>query len=67
MKHLIDQKCPMRDGVLLNFDLYQPDDDAAHPVVLMRTPYTKEAVQNEGIYTNFSRYTDHGISVMIRE
>ena len=67
MKHLIDQKCPMRDGVLLNFDLYQPDDDAAHPVVLMRTPYTKEAVQNEGIYTNFSRYTDHGISVMIME
>ncbi|NOY61301.1 MAG: CocE/NonD family hydrolase [Calditrichaeota bacterium] len=32
---------PMRDGVKLATDVYRPDDDAAHPVVLYRTPYNK--------------------------
>ena len=67
MKHTADQKCPMSDGVLLNYDLYQPDDGAAHPVVLMRTPYTKESLVKEGIYANVERYTDHGMNVMVME
>lgn len=32
---------PMRDGVKLATDVYRPDDNAAHPVVLYRTPYNK--------------------------
>ncbi len=33
---------PMRDGVVLRADLFRPDDDAAYPVVLARTPYGKQ-------------------------
>lgn len=31
----------MRDGVELVNDIYRPDDDDAHPVLLMRTPYDR--------------------------
>jgi putative CocE/NonD family hydrolase len=31
----------MRDGVELVSDVYRPDDDDAHPVLLMRTPYDR--------------------------
>jgi putative CocE/NonD family hydrolase len=33
---------PMRDGVILRADVYRPDDDEPHPVVLARTPYNKQ-------------------------
>lgn len=49
MKHHADMKCPLRDGTLLNFDLFQPDEDGAHPVILMRTPYTKACFMQEKI------------------
>ncbi|HEV3233628.1 MAG TPA: CocE/NonD family hydrolase [Candidatus Dormibacteraeota bacterium] len=32
---------PMRDGTVLVSDLYRPDDDARHPVLLTRTPYDR--------------------------
>ena len=32
---------PMRDGTVLVSDVYRPDDDAAHPVLLTRTPYDR--------------------------
>lgn len=36
-----DVDVPMRDGTLLRADVYRPDDDAAHPVLVQRTPYDK--------------------------
>ncbi len=32
---------PMRDGVKLATDVFRPDDNAAYPVILYRTPYNK--------------------------
>ena len=33
--------CPMRDGVTLATDVYRPNDDDRHPVLLLRTPYDR--------------------------
>ena len=33
---------PMRDGTILRADMYSPDDDGPHPVLLSRTPYNKQ-------------------------
>ncbi len=32
---------PMRDGVVLRADVWRPDDNARHPVLVYRTPYGK--------------------------
>jgi uncharacterized protein len=32
---------PMRDGTMLAADIYRPNDDLQHPVILYRTPYNK--------------------------
>jgi uncharacterized protein len=36
-----DVMVPMRDGVSLATDIYQPAGQAERPVVLLRTPYGK--------------------------
>lgn len=67
MKHHADMKCPLRDGTLLNFDLFQPDEDGAHPVILMRTPYTKACFMQEKIYACPERLIAAGYCVMVQE
>lgn len=67
MRHLTDEKLPLRDGTLLNYDLYQPDREGAYPAILMRTPYTKESLTREGIYASVERYTLHGYHVIVVE
>lgn len=67
MRHTENAKMPLRDGVLQNFDLYQPDAEGAYPVILMRTPYTKASLTQERIYANVRRYTDHGYNVAVAE
>jgi uncharacterized protein len=34
----------MRDGTLLRADIYRPDDNQKHPVLLTRTPYERKSV-----------------------
>ena len=41
-----DLEIPMRDGVILRANVYEPDDDAARPVVLLRFPYLKESFES---------------------
>lgn len=36
-----DVPCALRDGTVLMADVYRPDDDDRHPVLLQRTPYDK--------------------------
>lgn len=67
MKYSENQKMPMRDGILLNYDLYQPDIAGLYPGILMRTPYTKVSLTREGIYSNFRRFVDHGYNVIVVE
>ncbi len=40
---LFNRSVPMRDGVRLSADVYLPRQGDRHPVVLLRTPYNKEA------------------------
>ncbi len=37
-----DLRVAMRDGVQLATDIYRPDDDRPHPVLVHRTPYGKD-------------------------
>src|SRR5262245_40576539 len=37
----LDQWVTVRDGTRLATDVYRPDDDAAHPVLVHRSPYAK--------------------------
>lgn len=67
MRYTENAKLPLRDGTLLNFDLYQPEIEGAYPTILMRTPYTKASLMQERIYANVRRYTDHGYNVMVSE
>ena len=36
---------PMRDGVKLATDVYRPEGEGKHPVILVRTPYKKELLE----------------------
>jgi len=38
----------MRDGVILRADIYRPDGQGKHPVILHRTPYNRMLVANFG-------------------
>ena len=38
-----DTYVPMRDGVCLAVDLYRPDELTTHAVVVLVTPYQKDA------------------------
>lgn len=38
-----DVLIPARDGTLLATDIYRPDDDAPHPCLLQRVPYSKDS------------------------
>ncbi len=43
----VDRDIPMtmRDGVVLQADVYWPDDSEKHPAILTRTPYSRLVVQ----------------------
>lgn len=55
-------RVPMRDGLKLAADLYFPMGEQRAPVILMRTPYQKEASQPLGIY-----YAQHGYATVIQD
>jgi len=38
----------MRDGVTLRADIYRPKEDGKYPVLLVRTPYDKQAISGFG-------------------
>jgi putative CocE/NonD family hydrolase len=40
-------RVPMRDGVTLAADLYQPAEERRRPVIVIRTPYGKQGWRNE--------------------
>lgn len=45
-----DVAVPARDGTVLRADLWRPDDNERHPVLVHRTPYQKEAAGDTGFY-----------------
>ncbi|HEY1376286.1 MAG TPA: CocE/NonD family hydrolase [Gemmataceae bacterium] len=38
----LDVPVPMRDGTVLRADVFRPDDNEPHPVLVLRTPYGKQ-------------------------
>ena len=40
MRYTENGKLPLRDGALMNYDLYLPDAKGPCPAILMRTPDT---------------------------
>jgi putative CocE/NonD family hydrolase len=53
---------PMRDGLKLATDIYRPEGDGKHPVVLIRTPYKKEVQELDGMY-----YARRGYAVAVQD
>src|SRR5436305_6832947 len=46
LRAMYDVRVPMRDGVELSADIFLPDDEDRHPVVLSRTPYVKATARS---------------------
>jgi hypothetical protein len=57
---------PMRDGVRLFADIYRPQNDSPHPVLLLRTPYNKEDAQTMN-YAHPSWYARQGYVVVVQD
>ena len=54
----------MRDGVVLRADVYRPTSPGPHPVLLQRTPYSKN---DEGARERFSRLAARGYIVVVQD
>ena len=46
----IEQMVSMRDGVRLATDVYRPDAPGTFPAILVRSPYDKDVLADEGIF-----------------
>ena len=57
----------MRDGVTLYADVYRPAEEGPYPVILMRTPYGKEAAESNFGYTHPSWYARQGYVVVVQD
>ena len=57
---------PMRDGVVLRAEVWRPDDGAAHPAVLVRTPYFKEDAAPLPV-TDSRRAAERGFAVVLQD
>src|SRR5271167_512961 len=55
----------MRDRVVLRADVLRPAQGGKHPVLVYRTPYGKEAAQQE--YTTFKHAAERGYAVVIQD
>jgi putative CocE/NonD family hydrolase len=56
---------PMRDGVVLRADVLRPIEAGRFPVLVYRTPYGKDAAQQE--YTTFRHAVERGYAVVIED
>ncbi|MEJ2702300.1 MAG: CocE/NonD family hydrolase [Sedimentisphaerales bacterium] len=63
LKVVIDRNVPvpMRDGTILRADVWRPDRGGPYPVLVMRTPYGKNA------YGNFDRFVKAGYIVVSQD
>jgi hypothetical protein len=60
-----DVPVPMRDGVVLRADVMRPPEADKFPVLVYRTPYGKDAAQQQ--YTPFKHAAGHGYAVVIQD
>ena len=55
----------MRDGVVLRADVLRPSETGKFPVLVYRTPYGKDAAQED--YTTFRHAVERGYAVVIED
>ena len=60
-----DVAVPMRDGVILRADIYQPSGDGPFPVLLYRTPYNKSDAAAS--YQTHLRAVARGYAVILQD
>ena len=60
-----DVPVPMRDGVVLRADVMRPPEADKFPVLVYRTPYGKDAAQQQ--YTTFKHAAERGYAVVIQD
>ncbi|MFD1677971.1 CocE/NonD family hydrolase [Alicyclobacillus fodiniaquatilis] len=58
--------CAMRDGIILQADIYRPQTDVTLPVLLMRQPYGK-SIASTVTYAHPSWYARQGFIVVIQD
>jgi hypothetical protein len=59
----INVATPMRDGVVLQANVFRPPGAARFPTILLRTPYNK----GNAITPNFLAFVNHGYAVMVQD
>lgn len=64
---LYNQDIVMRDGVVLRHDLYAPDQQGSHPVILMRTPYGKQNAFQDRVYAGYQGLVESGYNIIIQD
>jgi uncharacterized protein len=66
-KHFIEKNVavPMRDGVVLRADVLRLSEGGKFPVLVYRTPYGKDAAQEE--YQTFRHAVERGYAVVIED
>lgn len=66
---LVERDVPveMRDGVILQTDVYRPAADGRYPVLLQRTPYNKETGGLSLVQTDTFRAVRQGYAVVIQD
>jgi putative CocE/NonD family hydrolase len=57
---------PMRDGTVLRADVYRPSA-GRHPVLLMRTPYSKDVPMGLMVVLNYVRAAEAGYVVVVQD
>lgn len=67
MREMINVMIPMRDGVKLACNIFRPDDEAAYPAILMRTPYIKEKFTPGDIFADYEKLAMAGYNVVFQD
>lgn len=67
MKTLRNVRCPMRDGVTLATDIFLPEAEGAYPLILFRTPYGREGIENDPLYGYVPALTEAGYAVVSQD
>ena len=55
-----------KDGQILRANVYRPDDDVAHPTILIREPYSKDLRPDWG-FMSPHLYARDGFSVVLQD
>lgn len=53
-----DVACKLSDGTILRADIYRPDDQLTHPVLMLRLPYDKTVKRYYDEYVRVPRMVE---------